>query len=235
MLYGLPKLTPSLNKEVLLNGQGFHSMGGLEAFSSVVTMHLESNSIEKIEGIGALKTLKRLFIGCNNITELGTELEDLPIDLLDVSSNPRLSSLLGLPYTLTTLNASGCNQLDGPSVILHIAEACPYLETLDLSRTRIPPSSFDDLLRLNSIKVLYLQLTPVALMSPDYRRRLISGLLKLTYLDDAAVDELERKGAEAWKRRGKEAEKEARLAYRLDAKQSQKSAMKQFALGRAQR
>jgi dynein assembly factor 1 len=227
-------LTPSLNKELLLNGRGFSSMGGLEDFTSLVTLHLESNCIESIRGVSSLKTLKKLYISGNSLSDLGTELTDLSLDVLDVSSNPRLKSLEGLPYTLTILNASGCPRLESVSVIPGIRSACPYLNTLDLSRTGIPLSSLDDLFKMTSLKIMYLKGSPVSAVA-DFRRQLISNLPKLSYLDDAAVDDLERVGAEAWKKGGKEAEKEARLAFRSEAKAQQRASMKAFALERAQR
>lgn len=210
-------------------------MGGLDEFTSLLTLHLESNCIEKIQGLSSLKSLRKLFMSGNSLQDLGVELIELSLDVLDVSSNPRLRSLDGLPYTLTSLNASGCPRLEGISVVSSIKASCPYLDSLDLSRTGIPLSSFDDLLKMTSLKVVYLQGTPLASTATDYRRLIVSNLPKLTYLDDSAVDELERAGAEAWKRGGKEAEKEARLAFRSEAKAQQRASMKQFALERAQR
>lgn len=65
-----------------------------------------------------------------------------------------------------------------------------------------------------ALACLYLQGNPVVSSVRQYRKRMISSIPTLSYLDDRPVFPLERICAEAWAQGGLEAEKAARKAYK---------------------
>ena len=112
--------------------------------------------------------------------------------------------------------------------------ALRWLQVLDLTRNRLPAAALPALCKLLSLRVLYTKDNPCT-TSPNYRRVLVSSLPLLSYLDDQPVDELERRGAEAWVLGGRAAEVEARQAWREERRRAHKRTTATFAVERAQR
>lgn len=132
---------------------------------------------------------------------------------MDVSQN-RLTSLegLGALLNLTQLNASK-NFLSDGSTIQDIS-ACPLLATIDISNNELDGEEaiVDALASAPGLLSLNLTGNPV-MNTPQLRKKIIVRIPKLTYLD-RPVFEAERLAAEAWGTGGREAEVEARAAYR---------------------
>lgn len=90
---------------------------------------------------------------------------------------------------------------------------CPSISVLDLSKNQIEDEGIVDLLaQLPKLKVLYLKDNPVVGEIQNYRKRVISRIPTLTYLDDRPVFEDERRTCDAWGRGGKVAEAAERKA-----------------------
>ncbi|KAJ3338998.1 Dynein assembly factor 1, axonemal [Gonapodya sp. JEL0774] len=116
---------------------------------------------------------------------------------------------------------AGLKTLQMPNNYIRTAEdmkgllECPSLSILDLSHNKIEdPTIIDVLVQMPNLTVLNLQGNPVIRQIENYRRRLIAGCKKLTYLDDRPVFESERKQVEAWARGGLDAEREERQKQR---------------------
>ena len=65
-----------------------------------------------------------------------------------------------------------------------------------------------------SLACLYLQGNPIIGLLKNYRKRMVSEISTLTYLDDRPVFSLERVCAEAWANGGVMAERKARAEYK---------------------
>ncbi|GIL67534.1 hypothetical protein Vafri_20895 [Volvox africanus] len=87
---------------------------------------------------------------------------------------------------------------------------------------------------MKGLRVLYVMNTRLQEI-PNLRRILVSALPRLSYLDNAPVDECDRRGCEAWLLGGIAAEKAARLAYRAERRLAQKRSTITFAVERARR
>lgn len=86
---------------------------------------------------------------------------------------------------------------------------CPSLTCIDLSENEISdPAILEQIIyKLPNLKVLYLQGNPVCRKIDYYRKKIISDIPTLKYLDDRPVFEEDRRRAEAWKKGGMEAER----------------------------
>ena len=85
---------------------------------------------------------------------------------------------------------------------------------IDLSNNKIDCDNYEEFLEIlkniPSLAVLYLQNNPICKKIPNYRKRLISLIPNLKYLDDRPVFEEDRRYAEAWAIGGIEGEREER-------------------------
>ena len=76
----------------------------------------------------------------------------------------------------------------------------------------------DELIRMlvlmPSLACLYLQGNPIVGSVRHYRKRVISQVATLTYLDDRPISALERTCAEAWASGGVRSEHDARNSYK---------------------
>lgn len=86
---------------------------------------------------------------------------------------------------------------------------CPSLTCIDLSENELsdPDILQQVIYKLPNLKVLYLQGNPVCRKIDYYRKKIISDIPTLKYLDDRPVFEEDRRRAEAWKEGGMEAER----------------------------
>eukprot|EP00158_Paraphelidium_tribonemae_P005514 Partr_v1_DN27381_c2_g1_i2_m46148 putative dynein, axonemal, assembly factor 1 len=90
---------------------------------------------------------------------------------------------------------------------------------LDLSHNKIDDEGAIEVLALMpSLTVLNLANNPIVQTIPSYRKRVISTLSRLTYLDDQPVFPEEREQILAWNRGGLDAEREERARQREQKK-----------------
>jgi dynein assembly factor 1 len=155
----------------------------------LVCLYLQQNAIEKIEGLQNLHHLHSLNLSNNRIRKI-EGLEGCPdLDTLDISNN-RLISLedvqaLSQLKKLTVLDIQN-NYINDERVIEEVFNQMPELG------------------------VIYLQLNPIVNKTKNYRKRLISGLPLLKYLDDRPIFPEERRCVMAWVEGGLEAEQDER-------------------------
>ena len=126
------------------------------------------------------------------------------LDALNLNQNV-VKSIAGLGQLrrLNTLLLQG-NKLSSLESLRGLAE-CPSIGVLDLSKNKLEDEGVLALLAsaLPGLKVLYLKDNPLVETLPNYRRRVVSSLPNLTYLDERPVFPEERRTADAWARGGK--------------------------------
>ena len=111
--------------------------------------------------------------------------------------------------------------LEGIADLIH----CSSLTCLDLQQNNMrgePEDMIHLFTSVPSLACLYLQGNPIVGSLQNYRKRMISEISTLTYLDDRPVFSLERVCAEAFANGGIKAERQARIDYKMleDAKLS---------------
>ena len=89
-----------------ISDQGFGAISGLEDYIGCKVLHLESNCLRRIEGLGHMQQLRALFLQSNDISKLEGLEACLCLEHLDISQNP-IQKLSGLPPSLRTLHAAG--------------------------------------------------------------------------------------------------------------------------------
>ena len=128
------------------------------------------------------------------------------LDSLNLNQNI-IKSITGLSK-LTQLNTLllQSNKIKDLSSVQGLLE-CPSIAVLDLSKNLIEDEGIVELLaQMPKLKVLYLKDNPVVAEIQNYRKRVISSIPTLTYLDDRPVFEEERRTCDAWAKGGKVAE-----------------------------
>jgi len=86
---------------------------------------------------------------------------------------------------------------------------CPTLSCIDISENNInDPAILEEVIyKMRDLTVLYMQGNPVCRKIDYYRKKIISDIPNLRYLDDRPVFEEDRRRAEAWRRGGMEEER----------------------------
>lgn len=155
------------------------------------SLFIQENMIRKIEGLDNLKDLRQLNLNENYVTAVeglsGCESLDtlyLKRNRLGRDERGDLESLKGL--------------LD-----------CPSLACIDLGENELSdPAILEEVIyKMPNLKVLYLHNNPVCKKIDHYRKKIISSIPNLRYLDDRPVFEEDRRRAEAWARGGMEEER----------------------------
>ena len=215
--------TPELNDKLYLHFKGFDKIENLEEYTGLKSVFLEGNGLEQLTGLEACTSLRCLFAQQNFVREIP---DALPASLstINVSNNPlgTLEHLSRLP-DLQTLQASHC-ELKDLDAIRDLVD-CPELTTVDLQQNKIDGDA-EEMVRLFAsmpkLACLYLQGNPIVSSLRQYRKRMISEIPGLAYLDDRPVFPLERLCAEAWAKGGLEAEKAARAAHKAEEEDKQR-------------
>jgi len=130
----------SQNDRLYLHYQGLHAISGLEEYTGLKVLWLESNGIENIDGVGHLTELRSLFLQSNCLRSV-SGLDTLKnLDTLNLSKNlvTNLSNL-SCCENLRTLTLSH-NELSTIDSIEHLA-ACLSIRNLDLSNNKLIRSS----------------------------------------------------------------------------------------------
>ena len=215
--------TPELNDKLYLHFKGFDKIENLEEYTGLKSVFLEGNGLEQLTGLEACTSLRCLFAQQNFVREIP---DALPASLstINVSNNPlgTLEHLSRLP-DLQTLQASHC-ELKDLDAIRDLVD-CPELTTVDLQQNKIDGDA-EEMVRLFAsmpkLACLYLPGNPIVSSLRHYRKRMISEIPGLAYLDDRPVFPLERLCAEAWAKGGLEAEKAARAAHKAEEEDKQR-------------
>jgi dynein assembly factor 1 len=201
-------ITPKFNTKLYLNAKGFSNVAQLEEYVNVEVVWLQSNWIEKIEGLGHLTKLKYLYLQDNMITKI-ENLESLHgLERLDLSKN-RITKIEGLAQlgNLKDLMIAS-NRLASSDSIAELVTVAESLAFLNLSENRIEQDEgLLPLLRtLVHLRSLDFFGNPASIQLSQYRKTFITSLPQVAYLDNRQISEAERRMAEAYCTQGPEAE-----------------------------
>lgn len=214
--------TPNLNDKLYLHSQNFQAISGLEEFTELKVIWLQSNALTSAKGLGHLQHLRVLYLHSNRITSL-VGLEGLHnLDTLNMSTNV-LHNLRGISSfkELSNLYVAK-NFLRSKEDVQELSE-CKKLVVLDVSDNRLEDADTTEILReLPELGVLYMSGNPLCQSISYYRKRIISILSALTCMDGLPVEELERRCACAFISGGREAEHNERTAYREEKKERER-------------
>lgn len=202
--------TPELNDKIYLHYKGFKRIENLDEYTGLKVIYLEGNGLSKIEGLDKLTQLRCLYLQENQISKIENLSTLTDLDSLNLNQNllTRVEGLESLTKLNTLLLQS--NKLQTLDNLRGLLQA-PSVGVLDLSKNEIAdPAVLELLQQLPKLKVLYLKDNPVVSAIANYRKRVISALPTLTYLDDRPVFPEERRTCDAWARGGKQAEAEER-------------------------
>jgi len=96
--------------------------------------------------------------------------------------------------------ADGVSDIDAVKGVLE----CPTICCLDISENHMEdPAILEEVIfKMKDLRVLYLQGNPLCKKVDYYRKKIISEIPNLKYLDDRPVFEEDRRRAEAWARGG---------------------------------
>ena len=132
--------------------------------------------IHKLDGLEQIENLNTLNVSSNNLEELA-----------NISKCQQLE-------TLICTN----NKLDRKDSLEPLRE-CANLHTVDLQNNKLEdPEVLEVFASLPDLRCLYLKGNPVVSKISNYRKKVISSIKSLTYLDDRPIFDVERRCAEAW-------------------------------------
>jgi len=203
---------PELNDVLMLHYKGFRKIENLDQYKNAKSLFLESNGIARIENLEVMPDIRTLYLQQNCIPRLEnlcalTQLQVLNLSHNSISVVENLAEL----RCLETLNLAS-NKFMDVEALRGLAER-PTLKSVDVSYNYFEEG--DPLINIWSevspkIECLYLHHNPCSRGLKDYRRRAVSSLSQLRWLDERPVDKAERAGCEAWAVGGKDAELKAK-------------------------
>ena len=196
--------TPHVNDKLYLHQQGFRciepSVMGL--YTGVRSLWLQQNGLTKIQGLEKCVEVKTLMLHENCIDELEGLETLVDLDSLNMSKN-FLKRVEGLEACkkLQTLNV-GFNNIGPEAFELEHVLLLPALSTLDVQANGLADGEgvLAIFKQMPDLRVLYCQGNPFVKELRNYRKRMISEIKTLRYLDDRPVFEDERRRCEAWAR-----------------------------------
>ena len=198
--------TPALNDQLYLHYKGYRKIENLDEYINLKALWLDSNGFHTVENLNHLEYLRCLFLQRNLLTKI-QNLQGLKnLVQLDLSEN-RITKIEGLSClpTLSTLNISK-NALSDADSISHLAE-CRQLTAVDLTSNSLRGEDdiIDVLAAVPALLSINMTGNPVVSEVTNFRKRLISSIKTLRYLDRPVFD-MERMTTEAWAKGGRTAE-----------------------------
>lgn len=206
---------PHLNTRLYLNYKGFDNIGGLEAYVGVKTLHLGNNNIAKIECLDRMHDLRCLFLEGNRITVIEGLHNNVELRQLSLEGNAiRCVGNLSHHTKLEQINLAH-NTIESLEDISELLQL-PCLSNVDVSFNSIQDTEgvvefWSGL--AGSLRLLRYHQNPGVRFVENYRKRLITALPLLGYLDERPVFPVERKGAVAWSTGGKDAMEEVKRQH----------------------
>lgn len=220
--------TARLNEKLYLHYLSITDISNLDQFTGLKSLWLNNNAISKITGLSQLTNLNSLFLNNNMIEKIeGLEnLHHLKNLILSFNYIAKIEGLEGL-HELNTLEIDH-NKLKRPGSLSGLASA-PSITVLNISENEIDDPDFaKHIATLPNLRVLRNSGNPVCRSMSDYRRRLISQNRELRYLDDAPIEDEDRRVIEAWSRGGQEAELKEREAIHDEKAEAVHQAVLEF-------
>jgi dynein assembly factor 1 len=222
--------TPSLNTQLSLQYKGIRKIEGLKEYTSVKSLFLDCNGIKKMENLEPCAGLVQLYLQQNCVEKI-ENLHPL-VNLLHLNLAHNMISVvenLDACKMLETLNLAS-NKIIEVENLRGLAE-CPSLKSVDVSCNYIDDG--DALIKfwpdnLPNLECLYLHHNPCSSKWKDYRRRMISSMPNLRFLDQRPAFDLERVGAEAWSTGGKDGELLAQQKFYRDQLAQKSKSFNQF-------
>lgn len=219
--------TPELNEKLYLHFRGFRRIQNLEMYTNCKSIWLDSNGLEKIEGLEPLFALRCLFLSKNLLTSIGSGLNSLSLlTVLDLSYN-RISKLEGLGglLNLESINVSRNVLTDGPAI--EELKKCPKLQTVDLTHNSLSGEDvLDELSKISTLLTLSITGNEVTRIQ-SFRKKMITMIPSLKYLD-RPIDEIEVIGAKAFMEGGVDAESVAKQSYRENKAAQKRNEVEEF-------
>jgi len=211
-----------------LTNKGLVKIENLERFTGLKCLYLEGNAFDTIEGLDALPQLMSLYLAKNALTGISAGLSHLSqLVTLDLSYNliRRLENLACLPR-LESLLVTGNALTDASSVVE--LRGCPALSSLDLADNRIDDEAALEIVESLPLKYLRMAGNPVVSSVGHYRKRLLSRMPTLAFLDDGPAFEKDVRLAKAFFEGGFEAERAERDALRQEAQDERERQRRAF-------
>lgn len=218
--------TPGLNTKLFLHYLGIGEISGLEEWGRLKNVWLDHNSIRSIQGLDALSNLTCLFLENNYISTIEgldslSNLVHLNLSENQITKVEGLASCKSL-FTLE-LQKNAITDIQGLS-------ECPSIGVLNLIGNEVGENT--DLIAvletLPHLSVFYGKGNPVISTTKQYRKRLISRMPSLNFLDNRPVMEVERLCAEAWAVGGTEAEKKAKADFHAKTRAQEEKNMQDW-------
>jgi hypothetical protein len=176
--------------------------------AQIETLPLKHRSLAAVA-----RVLTTLDLSAAKLTSLDLR-EFTHLKSLNVSSNPDITELSGVPASLITLEAYDCSiatiswkpaallQLTtlalsynpvSDAALLTLVQACPALSCIDLAWTHMAdsPAAIAALQRLLELRILALEGSPLSLLA-SYRRSFVRALPSLRALDGCRIQSSER-------------------------------------------
>ncbi|CAK0891349.1 unnamed protein product, partial [Prorocentrum cordatum] len=221
---------PELNDVLILSYRGFRRIEGLNPYTNIKSLFLDSNGIRKIENLQGLPGLTSLYLQQNCIERIEnldclTSLKLLNLSQNSITSVENLAAL----RELETIKLSGNKIVDVEA--LHGLRERPTLRCVDVSQNYIEDG--DGLLdffssALPEVESVAIHHNVCSRALKDGRRRLVSSLASLRWLDERPVTAVERAGCEAWATGGKDAELAAKTAHWQREKEDKERSFQNF-------
>jgi len=216
--------TPELNTKLFLNHRALLDISGLEEWGHLKNLWLGHNGFTQIRGLDSLSNLTCLFLEENNITKI--EGLDSLVNLVHLNlSDNEITKIEGLSTcaSLFTLELQK-NEITDISGLLE----CPSVGVLNMVGNKVGEDQ--DLLAvlesLTNLSVFYGKGNPVISSIKQYRKKVISRVPSINFLDNRPIMDVERVMAVAWSEGGRDAEKQAKADFHAEVQETEQRNMK---------
>jgi dynein assembly factor 1 len=207
---------PELNETLYLHFSLYERIASLDPYVNLTSLWLNNNAIHVIEGLSSCKKLVCLYLNANVIERIEGLDELTNLETLILSSNYiKIIANLGRLTKLHTLELD--HNIISQAENLHGLLEVPSLGALNLSHNKLETEEFFSVItQLQGLNLFKFEGNPISRTMPQYRRRFLSAVPNLKYLDDMPASENEVRLARAWSFGGRDAEMAEREKIRQE-------------------